>query len=53
MKINQVKMKQKCQTLIRHPGSLILFLVTMIAAVVTVFVLGYLIVYILVHGIPH
>ena len=53
MKINQVKMKQKCQTLIKHPGSLILFLVTMIAAVVTVFVLGYLIVYILVHGIPH
>lgn len=53
MKINQVKMKQKCQALIKHPGSLILFLVTMIAAVVTVFVLGYLIVYILVHGIPH
>ena len=53
MKINQVKMKQKCQTLIKHPTSLILFLVTMIAAVVTVFVLGYLIVYILVHGIPH
>ena len=53
MKINQVKVKQKCQTLIKHPGSLILFLVTMIAAVVTVFVLGYLIVYILVHGIPH
>lgn len=53
MKINQVKMKQKCQTLIKHPGSLILFLVTMIAAVVTVYVLGYLIVYILVHGIPH
>lgn len=53
MKINQVKMKQKCQTLIKHPTSLFLFLVTMIAAVVTVFVLGYLIVYILVHGIPH
>lgn len=53
MKINQVKMKQKCQTLIKHPTSLILFLVTMIAVVVTVFVLGYLIVYILVHGIPH
>lgn len=50
---NQVKWRQKWQMLLKHPGSLIIYLLTTLAAAITVFVLGYLIVYILVNGVPH
>lgn len=53
MGMNQVKWKQKRQTLLKHPGSLAIFLLTTLAALITVFVLGYLIVYILLNGVPH
>lgn len=53
MGMNQVKWKQKWQTLLKHPGSLAIFLLTTLAALITVFVLGYLIVYILLNGVPH
>lgn len=53
MSIHQGKWKQKTQTLVKHPGSLLVFLLTALAALITVFVLGYLMVYILINGVPH
>lgn len=53
MGINQCSAKQKLKTLTRHPGSLVILLVTVLAAVLTVGVLGFLIIYILVKGVPH
>lgn len=53
MGINKVSMKQKLKTLTKHPGSLVILILTVLAAVITVFALGYLIVYILVNGIPN
>ncbi len=47
------KWKQKWNMLRRRPGSLIIFLLTNLAALITVFVLGYLVLYILVKGVPH
>lgn len=53
MGINQVKTKQKLKTLTSHPGSMLLLILTVLAAGITVFALGYLIVYILINGVPH
>lgn len=53
MGINKVSTKQKLKTLTKHPGSLVVLILTVLAAAITVFVLGYLIVYILVNGIPN
>lgn len=53
MGINQVKTKQKLKTLTRHPGSMLLLVLTFFAAGITIFALGFLIVYILVKGVPH
>ncbi len=47
------KWKQKWNMLRRRPGSLIIFLLTNLVALITVFVLGYLVLYILVKGVPH
>lgn len=47
------KQKQKWKALAKHKSSLVLYLITILAAAITVFVLGYLIVYILANGIPH
>ena len=41
------KQKQKWKALAKHKSSLVLYLITILAAAITVFVLGYLIVYIL------
>lgn len=41
------KQKQKWKALANHKSSLVLYLITILAAAITVFVLGYLIVYIL------
>lgn len=53
MGINKVSTKQKLKTLTKHPGSLVVLILTVLAAALTVFALGYLIVYILVNGIPN
>lgn len=53
MGINHVKTKQQLQTLTKHPGSLIVFILTVLAAAITIFVLGFLILYILAKGIPN
>lgn len=47
------KQKQKWKAHAKHKSSLVLYLITILAAAITVFVLGYLIVYILANGIPH
>ena len=41
------------KTLTKHPGSLCMRMLTYLAAAITVFALGYLILYILVKGVPH
>ena len=46
-------MKAKRMTYWHHPGSLIMFLVTVLAAFLTAGVVVFLIVYVLVTGIPH
>lgn len=51
--INHVSFIQKIKTLTKHPGSLILLILTVLAAVITVGVLGFLIFYILIQGVPH
>lgn len=51
--INTRTFKQKLQDYKRRPGSFIIFLLTNLAAILTIAVLGFLIVYILVKGIPH
>ena len=44
---------EKLKVYKNHPGSLLLRIFTYLAAVFTVSVLGFLIVYILVKGVPH
>lgn len=51
--INTRTFKQKLQDYKRRPGSFIIFLLTNLAAILSIAVLGFLIVYILVKGIPH
>ncbi len=53
MEINRVSLKQRMSTLKKHPGSMVIFLLTIAAAVITVGVLGFLVIYVLVRGIPY
>lgn len=53
MEINRVSLKQRMSTLKKHPGSMVVFLLTIVAAVITVGVLGFLVIYVLARGIPH
>ena len=53
MEINRVSLKQRMSTLKKHPGSMVVFLLTIAAAVITVGVLGFLVIYVLVRGIPY
>lgn len=46
-------MKNRIKTYLKHPGSLVMFLLTNLAALLTVIMLGFIIAYILVRGIPH
>lgn len=46
-------MKVQLKTYLKHPGSFIVFLITNIAALLTVLTLGFLVIYILVRGIPY
>ncbi|MEG0370012.1 MAG: ABC transporter permease subunit, partial [Hungatella sp.] len=51
--INQQTLKQRCSAYLRSPLSLVLLLLVTAAAVLTVFVLVFLIAYILIKGIPY
>lgn len=51
--INRLSISDRVRTYLHHPGSLILWLLVVIAAVATLGVLFYLIGYILIHGIPY
>lgn len=51
--INTITAKQKMQNYLRHPGSLILALLTDLAILITVMALGFILVYILMKGIPN
>lgn len=53
MEINRVSLKQRMSTLKKHPGSMVVFLLTIAAAVITVGVLGFLVIYVLVREIPY
>lgn len=48
-----IKSKAKIKSRLKHPGSFVLWLLTNLAAFFTVLVLGFLIAYILINGIPH
>lgn len=50
---NQTTLKQRMQSYLRTPGSMILMLLVMISAILTFLVLLFLVGYILVHGIPY
>ncbi len=50
---NRQNFRQKFNSYFRHPTSLILFLVTALAALITFSVLIFLIVYILINGVPY
>lgn len=50
---NRNTLKQKMKNYLNHPGSLLMILLVMFGAVLTFLVLIFLIVYILVHGVPY
>lgn len=50
---NQTTFGQKMKSYLRTPGSLIIMVLVMVAAIVTFSVLIFLIAYILIHGIPY
>lgn len=47
------KTMEKLRSFRHHPGSFLLWLITMLAAVCTICVLGFLVIYILIKGVPH
>ena len=51
--INKTTIGDKFKTYLKHPGSFILMLLVMLAALVTFAVLIFLIAYILINGLPH
>jgi len=51
--INRVTFREKMASYKKHPGSFCLFLLVLLAIGFTVAVLGYLILYILIKGVPH
>lgn len=51
--INKTTRKQKLQNYTRHPGSLLLAIITKLAITATVLVLGFILFYILIKGISH
>lgn len=51
--INKTTFKEKLKSYIKHPSSFIMLMLVLIAAFITVAVLGFLVIYILVKGIPN
>ena len=50
---NKTTIGDKLRTYLKHPGSFIVMLLVMLAAIITFAVLIFLIAYILVNGLPH
>lgn len=50
---NKMTISDKLKTYLKHPGSLIMMILVMLAAVITFAVLLFLIAYILMNGVPH
>jgi len=50
---NEITLKQKAKSYLKTPGSLLVMLLVMFSAIITFTVLIFLIVYILVHGVPY
>ncbi len=46
-------MSTKLKSYLKHPASLAVFVITNLAAFLTIFVLGFIVVYIVVKGVPH
>ena len=53
MAINEQSFKQKMKAYMRRPGSFILLILVLLAALITIGMLGTLVGYILINGIPH
>lgn len=53
VQINKITWKQRIKSYKRTPFSLLAFILVVLSAIITVVVLGFLIVYILVNGIPY
>ena len=51
--INKLSFKDRMKSYMKHPGSFILLLLVLIAAVVTVLTLFFLVGYILINGVPY
>lgn len=51
--INKLSLKDKMKSYVKHPGSFILLLLVLFAAVITVITLFFLVGYILINGIPY
>ncbi len=51
--INRQTVSQKVKGYLHHPGSLVMFLLTVLSMLLTVLALGSLVFYILIRGIPH
>ena len=50
---NKTTIGDKLRTYLKHPGSFIMLLLVMLAAILTFAVLIFLIAYILINGVPH
>ena len=53
MSSNEITLKQKAKSYLKTPGSLLVMLLVMFSAIITFTVLIFLIVYILIHGVPY
>lgn len=53
MSSNEITLKQKAKSYLKTPGSLLVMLLVMFSAIIKFTVLIFLIVYILVHGVPY
>lgn len=53
MSSNEITLKQKAKSYLKTPGALLVMLLVMFSAIITFTVLIFLIVYILVHGVPY
>ena len=51
--VNKTTIGDKFRTYLKHPGSLVVMLLVMLAAIITFAVLIFLIAYILINGVPH
>ena len=51
--VNKNTIGDKFRTYLKHPGSLVVMLLVMLAAIITFAVLIFLIAYILINGVPH